>query len=125
MVLIRKSLQRQKRTLPLLLISLFLSSCAVTIPDIEVCASGYSLENGATCVHSQTDQIREMTAAELVAFLESSPTKAPALCMSAQDYSKLRTAIEQLCHRQGQSKKRCRKEVQKSFNRINEAIHDR
>lgn len=101
------NLKQHTRSLSVLLMTLFLSSCATKIPDIEVCAIGLSLENGASCVRSISDGSRELSGAQFVAYLEPSESKAPALCMSSSDFSKLKTAIEQLCHRLGQ---KCNKE---------------
>lgn len=113
------NLKRLTISLNALLTILFLSSCATEIPDIEVCAIGLSLETGATCVNSNSDKSRELTGAQFVAFVEPSDSKAPALCMSSTDFSKLKTAIEQLCHRLGQ---KCKKETEQWITKL-ESIH--
>ena len=103
------------------LTALCLSNCATAIPDIEVCASGYSLEMGASCVSSLSDKTRELSGAEFMAYLEPSPTKASALCMSSSDYSKLKTVIEQLCHKQGQ---KCTKAMKKALSRLDQIDYE-
>lgn len=112
----QQSIKRLIKILSLVLISLLVSNCTTSIPDIEVCASGYSIEMGASCVSTTTDKTKELSGAEFVAFLEPSQSKAPALCMSSSDYSRLKTVIEQLCHKLST---KCSKQMKRAIARIN------
>ena len=83
-----------------ILLSLWLitTSCStVQIPDTEFCAVAGVIYAGADCAHTIKDQPRSMSRDEFFDFLEPNETKGAALCQSATDAEKLKTALEQAC----------------------------
>ena len=82
------------------LISLALSGCAaVAVPNTEVCAVAGRIRIGANCVSTLSDDEREMTYDEFIDFLEpqEDPPRSGALCQSAEDWNKQKTALEEAC----------------------------
>ena len=92
----------------IIFLSLFvtLSNC-VSIPNTKFCTVKGTLSNGAICAETETDITSEMTLDEFILFLEadSKTNKASAVCVSADDYNKLKTALEIACRKLG---KRCK-----------------
>jgi hypothetical protein len=85
---------------PLLLaLSLGLSGCnSVTIPTITACTPAGRLSAGLDC--STTSGVTSsMTLDESLTFLEPTETRGGAICMSAEDYSKIKTVIESACRK--------------------------
>jgi len=88
--------------------ALIISCNKVEVPNTKWCSSiGI---HGAICQESNTDQNSQMTIDEFIYFLEaqednkSTPEneeKGPALCTSSDDFAKIKTTIEQLCHKSG------------------------
>lgn len=89
---------------------LSLSSCrTVEVKDTEVCAVAGIISAGADCAHTLKTETREMPVADFIAWLEpqaertdpttgvTTPARGPALCQSAEDYVKVKTALEQAC----------------------------
>ena len=77
-----------------------LNSCAsVQVPNTEVCAVAGKVQYGANCVHTLSDETREMQFEEFIKFLEPSnnPPKGAALCQSSDDWNKQKTALEEAC----------------------------
>lgn len=85
------------------------SGCVTTVPNIRVCTVAGNLEGGMICSdnHGQTS---EMTAQETVEFLEPAvePPRAGAVCMTANDFGRMKTALEKACRRLG---RKCSYEV--------------
>lgn len=87
-----------------------LVSCAITVPNTRVCSvSGY-ISNGADCAYTLSPKTEQMTFQELLEFLEPQPerpdpkdpskrlpARGGALCQSAEDWGKQKTALEQAC----------------------------
>lgn len=113
----------------LLFLSLFaltLESCShVTIPNTEACTSAGTQADGAICAETQTDKTRDMTLDAWIDFLEPQderpdpshpgqmlPARAGAICQSADDYSRLKTAMEQACRALGNQ---CTPEIQQAI----------
>lgn len=99
------------RKLKSLWLSLFvmIGACnRVEVPNIEWCASiGI---HGALCQHSISEDKRQLSIDEFIYFLESqeddkatpeNEEKGPALCTSSNDFARVKTTIEQLCHKAG------------------------
>lgn len=78
---------------------LLLESSCVTIPNLNVCSPAGVIQAGADCAETNTGRTSEMTQAEFMALIEGG-----GVCMSALDYSRLKTAVEQACKELG---KRC------------------
>lgn len=73
-----------------------INGCAeVVIPNVEWCVSIGS--SGAICQNSNNDQKRRLDLDGWLNFLEANESKGPALCTSSEDFTKLKTSIEQLC----------------------------
>jgi hypothetical protein len=75
---------------------LALSACSVMVPDVKVCAVAGRLQAGADCAYTGHDETSEMDMAATVKMLEDG-----AIWMSAQDYMRLKTAIESMCYKMG------------------------
>lgn len=80
-----------------------MANCAsVEIPITKICSVAGKIDSGGIC--STTDGIKsDMTMEEFVVWLEAQDGKAAAVCESAQDYSKQKTALEKLCREAGSS----------------------
>lgn len=87
-----------------------LSSACVSIPNVKECTAKGRLRFGALCGESNTGVKSKMTAEEYVEFLEPEderddpehpgqklPKRAGAVCISAEDHNKRKTALEQAC----------------------------
>lgn len=93
------------------LFSLLVSGCAtVKIPNAQVCTVAGKISAGADCAWTLSNQTSEMTFDEFLDFLEPQrarpdpgkpditlPARAGALCQSAEDWNKNKTALEQAC----------------------------
>lgn len=95
-------------------LSLFLiieTSC-VTIPNTRNCAVAGRLAAGAFCSDTLTGETSDMTLDQFIAFLEPQiePPRAGAICQSAEDFSKVKTVLEQACRELGS---RCSYEFRK------------
>lgn len=101
---------------------LALVSCAgITLPNTKVCSvSGY-LQDGMICAETLTTKTSEMTFDETISFLEADiDTKKPAaLCQSASDWNKIKTALDQACEL---LKKRCTKEIKEQIASLENAV---
>jgi len=103
----------------LFLLSLMFSGCAVTIPDLTICATSGLMSAGADCVHTLKDEPSSLTLDQWLAFLEPvlestdaagiiTPGRGAAICMADADFTKLKIAMEQACKLLGA---KCNKEV--------------
>jgi hypothetical protein len=94
--------------------SLALSGCATTVPNTRVCAVAGVLTAGADCAHTLSDETESLTLEQFIDFLEPAPerpdpahpgqvlpARGPAMCQSADDWGKAKTALEQLCEKAG------------------------
>lgn len=52
---------------------------------------------GADCAHTLSDQTEEMNFDQFMEFLEPTQKRGGAICTSAEDFGRLKTAIEQAC----------------------------
>lgn len=83
---------------PWLLLFVLTSSCGtVQVPNTEVCVVAGKLLAGADCAFTLHGNSRSMTMEEFIVWLEPSTEKGPALCQSATDWNKQKTALEQAC----------------------------
>ena len=79
-----------------------LSGCAtVRVPNVEWCSSIGAF--GAVCQSSLSDDSRQLTLDEWLDWLEADLhiNRGPALCVSSNDFTRLKIAIEQLCYKAG------------------------
>lgn len=107
------------------LLFLLCNSCT-TVPNIELCSIAGVISAGAICVNSNNDSSRDMTMDEFFDFLE--PVEAytdesgvyhaardGAKCMSTEDYTETKIAMEQMCRLLG---KRCTYEMRKALRKL-------
>lgn len=100
---------RNRHFQSLCITALLFSGC-VTVPDTEGCAVAGKLRHGMLCAHSNFDSTRELTFEQAIEFLEPQlerddpenpgkklPPRGGAICRSASDTQKLKTALEQAC----------------------------
>jgi hypothetical protein len=94
---------------------LIISSSCVTIPNTKSCTVAGIMSAGADCVESVTGKESEMSMNQFLDFLEPTEKRAGAICESASDWTKKKTALEQACRELG---KRCTFEVQEAISSI-------
>jgi len=92
------------KTVWIMLLSLnllgLLSSCAkIKIKNTEVCSVAGFLQDGMICGNTLKPERRVMTFDEMVNFLEPNidTNKGAALCQSLEDWSSIKTSLEQAC----------------------------
>lgn len=84
-----------------------LSGCGITIPNTRVCAVSGLMTAGADCAWTLSDETEEMNLDQLIEFLEprvateTLPARGAAICQSAEDWNKQKTALEQACKKMG------------------------
>lgn len=98
-----------------------LSACTVSLPDVRVCAVAGQMSAGMDCAYTNSEKTEEMNLDQAVAFLEPQldPARGAAMCMSSEDFSKLKTAIEQLCKKVGAA---CSKEAKENIERVSQNV---
>ncbi len=109
-----------KKLKPLLLsMSLLLaSSCQVVIPKVVFCA--FKTTNpalGAFCADNFSENVWEKTETEYLRMLLGDGGETPAVCMSANDFTAYKTALDQACRALG---KKCKKAVKESIENLQE-----
>ena len=77
-----------------------LSSC-VTVPNVTACAVNGKMLAGALCAGTNTGITSEMNLDELLTFIEPTDKRGGAILMSAEDWNKMKTALEQACREIG------------------------
>ena len=114
-----------------LLAALLLSGCAhITVPNTEVCSVAGLIDAGADCVQTIQNTRRSMDLAELIVFLEAQPeyvdtdgvyhsARGAAFIMSADDFNKMKTALEQACEKLGNQ---CTYEMRMTYQNVKNNI---
>lgn len=99
----------------------------IKLPDSEVCAVAGVMSAGADCVHMVSSGGRSMTLDELIEFLEPQderidlktgkklPKRPPAMIMSAEEWNKQKTVLEQACTMLGD---RCTIEMKQTISTV-------
>lgn len=103
-------------------LSLLLSACSsIKLPDAKICAVSGVMAAGADCAYMNSGKVEELNLDQFVTFLEPQvePPRGAAMCMSSEDFSKLKTAIEQACAKLGTS---CTKETQEGIRRVSALV---
>ena len=86
---------------------LVLASCSITIPNTRVGATSGMMTAGADCAWTLSDETSELNLDEWIAFLEPQegsgavPARGAAICQSAEDWNRQKTALEQACRKLG------------------------
>lgn len=96
----------------MLCLSLFvLTACkSVEIPNTRMCSVAGSVDFGGDCAYTGSDKTDEMTFEEFIAFLN-----AGAICQSAEDFGKQKTAMDDACVLLGS---KCTVEIKQALRRI-------
>lgn len=110
---------RTKKLSLTLLSGFILSGCTVMLPNVRVCAVSGVLSAGADCSYTGDDTTEEMTLEQFLEFLEPQiePPRGAAMCMSAEDWTKEKIAMEQACDKLGAS---CKKETRDLISRLSD-----
>lgn len=107
------------------------SSTGVKVPNTEVCTVAGITAAGAICAMTLSPHTRNMTLDEFIEFLEpkeaqvdptgkvTSPARGGALCQSAEDWNKQKTALEKACIKLG---KKCTYEMRQTFDAVKRNI---
>lgn len=95
-----------QKLLCLTLLAIAGSSC-VTVPNSRIFTVAGKLDAGMVGAETNTDWTGDMTLDETISFLEPTDARAGAICMSAYDFNRLKTALEQACRAVG---KKCKYE---------------
>jgi hypothetical protein len=91
-----------RKKLCLGLSALALSGCvSIKVPNTEVCTVAGILSEGAICAETQTHKTRDMTLDQFLDFLLPTDAHGGAICQSADDWNKMKTALEQACRELG------------------------
>jgi len=111
----------QKSLCGLSLSLILLSGCTVMVPDSRLCSVAGIMAGGGYCVHTQTDEMENLTPKEFYAFLEpdEATLKGAAICMSTVDFANLQIAIEQACRKLGAS---CSREVKEEVQKVSARV---
>lgn len=90
------------RSAALFATALLLEGC-VTIPNTTSCTVAGRFSEGMICAEAQTDKTFDLTFKEAVEFLEPKPEahRAGAICQSAEDFGKIKDALEKACRELG------------------------
>lgn len=110
------------KNLKLILLSsslLLASGCEVIIPDVTFCSfkTDNPSRDGAVCATSLSHVVTEETEDQFLSKLPGSSDHAPAVCMTANDFTAYRTALDQACRALG---KKCKKAVKDSIENLQE-----
>ena len=91
------------------------------MPNIRGCSVNGSLEHGAMCAHSLSEGFEEMTPLEFINFLEPNPNenRGGPICISSEDFMKLKNTIEKACKKLGNS---CRYETKHTIKIIKQFL---
>ncbi len=100
-------------------LSVLISGCSITVPSTKVCMVAGLMVAGADCVETLSEKKSTMTFDEFVTFLEPTDLRAGALCQSAEDWTKQKTAIQQLCKKLGNM---CDYETQKTIEQVSARV---
>lgn len=108
--------------------SLLISGCVTVVPNTRACTAAGPLSAGMICAETLSDKTSELTFDEAIEFLEAQPerpdpnepgatlpARAGAICQSADDWNKQKTALEQACRRLG---RKCSYEVRSALARM-------
>jgi hypothetical protein len=91
------------RSLSLCALALLLNAC-VSVPNTAVCTVPGLMSDGMICAETNTGKTSEMTLDDTVTFLEPETEPSPragAMCMTANDWNRMKTALEQACRMLG------------------------
>lgn len=108
----------------LFVLGLLCSGCA-TVPDVEICTVAGVVSAGAVCTTSNTGKDRDMSMDEFLDWLAPLPPqgdldgRSGAMCMSADDWSQLKTYVESSCRLMGS---RCTYEMRRLIARMSPQI---
>lgn len=104
---------RKSHFLSLFVTALLLEGC-VTIPNTTDCTVAGLIQNGMICAETNTSKTSQLTAKQMVEFLEPQPerpdpndatktlpARAGATCQSSEDRKKIKDAIEEACRELG------------------------
>lgn len=86
--------------LGLVAIELLFNGC-VSVPATKVCTVAGQLRAGMVCADTHSGATYDMSFDETLTFLEPTDTRGGALCQSADDWNKLKTALEKACRELG------------------------
>lgn len=111
----------------LILFALAQLSCA-TLPNVRACAVAGTLSSGMDCAYTLTDKTEELTFEQALDFLEAQPerpdperpgemlpARGGAICMSADDWNRMKTELEKAC-----KKLKCKREDVEAIERIDQ-----
>lgn len=93
-----------------MLITAVSGTACVTVPNTTVCTVPGQLSAGMNCAETLSDKTSELNFDQALDFLESG-----AICQSAADWGKQKTALELACRQLGN---RCTYEVKAALKRL-------
>lgn len=103
---------------------LLASACAeIQVPNTEVCTVAGVMAAGADCAYTLSGEKRSMNLDQWVEFLEPElkTDRGSALCQSAEDWNRQKTALEQACKKLG---KGCTYDMRKAIDSVEKNIGD-
>lgn len=78
-----------------------IASACVSVPNTKACSVAGKLAAGMICAETISGKTSEMTLDETIVFLEPTDKRAGAICKSADDSNKEKTALEKACRELG------------------------
>lgn len=97
-----------------------LSGCSgLVIPDARICSVAGVMSAGMDCATTVSGKTETLNLDQSIAFLEPSTERGGAMCMSTEDFTKLKMLIEQACDRLGRA---CTREVKKNIETVSHRI---
>lgn len=87
---------------------LVIAASCVTVPNTRIYSVAGQLDAGMIGAETNTDWTGDLTLDETITFLEPAEDRAGAICMSAYDWNRMKTALEAACRSMG---KKCKYET--------------
>lgn len=90
------------KPLTLILLAITFSGCQVVLKNLKVVTPKYPIEQGAIVGETVTKKVYEISVEEFLEFLLAKPpNKGAASCLSSEDYTEMKTELEQACRELG------------------------
>lgn len=96
-----------------------LGCTSIQLPNVQVCAVSGVLSAGMDCAKTLSDETAQMTLDETIQFLEPTDTRGAAICQSAEDWNKLKTALEVACEKLGRA---CTREAKEQISQVSSRV---
>lgn len=93
--------KRPIRHFRILFVSILLSGCGITVPNLRPCAVAGKIEHGGICAETLSDKKTTKSFREMIELLEGRGSEGAAVIFSPEDWGKIKTFVEQACRKLG------------------------